>query len=1076
MRQSPLPVSLLLACLLWSMPATAIPDWQIHAHFKTLGISEGLSQSSVTDLIQDRYGFLWIATQDGLNRYDGYEFVQYKHSPDDANSLSDNWLTALAIDQRNRLWVGTNGQGLNSLDLATGTVARFSPDPDSAEKLKKVYTLYRDSRGRLWIGTFGAGIAWMEPATDTLRWVRLPEPLAPGTTKIWSITEFDGAIWAGTDSGTAIRIGMEDGATTSVRIPDTGAASGEERPLRALTVFGDQLIGAARGGATVLATKRSSAGGERGVPAFPQLPALEVFSLFSDDPEELWLGTMEQGLFRYRADAGKASHYLPGEQKEETIGGGFITKLFRDRSGILWVGTDGAGLSRFDPAGLQFGHYNRFSTEKKLADNVLYAFGESLGGELLIGTENSGLQAVDPASGKSRYLHTGSTPEPLSHDTVRAIATGPGGEIWVGTAGGGLDRLGPDLSRRDHFDAASTPALPDNWVLSLLFDANDRLWIGTYNGLVRADLQPALTFSHDASERGALSNNIITCLYEDRRGRIWIGTWGKGLHMLVPDSGHLRSYRARQDSPAALSNDRVWSITETGDGRIWVGTDGGGLNSLDPGTGVFRHYSETDGLANDVVYGSLPDNAGHLWLSTNKGLSRFRPETGEFVNFGAQDGIQALEFNAGAYRKLANGELLFGGINGFNKFLPAALNRERAVPDPVVTRLLLFNRPVTVGDADDAVLRQSVFATKDLELDHRQNVFSLEFSGMYFANPEKMEYQYKLENFDEDWIVTTADNRRVTYTNLDGGSYRFLLKARQGDGGFSAAKELLKIRILPPPWRTWWAYLLYLLAATSIIGLYVRSLRKKIAREQDINRQLTSLQSELIETRMLSALGEMASSVAHGIRNPLASIRSSAELIESTETGMTAESGRDIIDQVDRLTTWVKQLLAFRQDESASFSRVDVGALLEDCFSTYSMALEKTRIDYQIRTAGPAPEIEADPVLLGQAFNNLIANAIEAMPAGGSIDVVLLGKPEGLQVVFGDDGPGIAEDILEKLGEPFNTSKKEGLGVGLMLVKRILRRHRATLEVVRPSSGGTNFIVSFRNREQDGVTQRDGNR
>ncbi len=1053
-------------CLTWPMKLFAIPDWQIHAHFKTLGIRDGLSQSSVTDLVQDQFGFLWIATQDGLNRYDGYEFVNYKHSPDDRMSLSDNWLTALATDHQNRLWIGTNGHGLNIMELTTGIISRFSAEAPFGDRLKKVYTLFPDSRGRLWIGTFGDGVGWMDLESGTLHWVRIPggKEAAPGLSKIWSFAEFDGAVWAGTDSGHAIRIQGDGSSAGSVQVKGLvpGSKESESWPLRSLEVFRDRLVAASPAGMEVLATREGTDSGRPDTDLLPAVVKGEVFTLFSDTGDELWIGTMDRGLFRHHSGTGKSSHYLHSEQREDGLGGNFVSVIYRDRTGILWIGTDGGGLSRFDPSGLQFGHFSRQSTGRKLADNVIFAFGESLDGSLLIGTENNGLQAVDPESGGSRYVNSKSSPAALAHDTVRALATGPKGDLWVGTAGGGLTRLNEELTRVRHFNTDTEPALPDNWVLSLLFDSADRLWIGTYNGLVQARTEPELKFEHDPSASHSLNQNIVTSLFEDSHQRIWVGTWGQGLYRLSEDSRQVRNYRASQDTDNALSNDRIWSVSESADGRIWVGTDGGGLSALNPRSGEFRHYSSADGLPNDVVYGILPDASGSLWLSTNNGLSRFNPDSEEFTNFSTGDGIQAREFNAGAYRKLSSGELVFGGINGFNKFTPESLTTDTALPEPAITGLLLFNQPVTVSSGEDALLNRTIFATDELELDHRQNVFSLEFSGMYFANPEGMEYLYKLHNFDDDWISTQASNRRVTYTNLDGGDYEFLLKAKQANGDFSPTSKLLEIRVLPPPWQAWWAYLIYFLIAAGMVGLYVQSLRKKINREQVINRQLKSLQSELIETRMLSALGEMASSVAHGIRNPLASIRTSAELITSTESGPTAESGREIIDQVDRLTIWIKQLLAFRQDESAHFGSVNIASLLEDCFATYSLAMETAGIKYRILAGEKIADIEADPALLGQAFNNLIANAVEAMPGGGKIEVTVRDQPETLDVIFEDNGPGMDADILERLGEPFNTSKKEGLGVGLMLVKRILRRHKATLEVLRPKDPGTSFIIRFR--------------
>ncbi|MFQ5602714.1 MAG: two-component regulator propeller domain-containing protein [bacterium] len=804
---------------------------------------QGLSQSTVLCALQDRHGFMWFGTQDGLNRYDGYHFKIYKHRTGDANSLSENW----------------------------------------------VWTIFEDSAGHLWIGTFGGGVCRFDPQTESFTTYRHDAKDANSLSNdtVWSICESTpGTLWVGTNDGLN-QFHLESNTFSYYKPPGDQSnifriVNGQPEKLWILTASG-------------LAEFDLSAQNF----LFHPLPKLE-----SDSPPRilrnltkghagiLWLGT-DCGLFRFDTATQKYDHYTHHpDMLQSSLPSNYISAIYEDADGVLWAGTRSQGLSLLQFDGTKLQSVQRIKHDPlnlfSISHDYVFSIYESNGGVVWIGTRD-GLNRFDRHNQKfALYQASPQKANGISHKNVLPIVASrqEDGVLWVGTYDG-LNRL--HLSTGSVKQYKSEPKNPEgslasSYILSLLEDDHGNLWVGTRGGLTRMHFDAGrATFRHfrfHPDDTTSLSNDNIHCLYEDRAGDLWIGTGGGGLcrfneqngrftrfrftanqpgstvdpfvfailedrngrfwlgtaagglYLVDRASGRFRQFSNEPDNLGSLSNNRVLCLMETRSGDIWIGT-AAGLNKLMPpdssnGEFTFIQYHETDGLPNDVIYGILEDDGGHLWISTNHGLAKVTPTATQLQvrTYTADDGLQSLEFNHNSFHKDRHGRMYFGGVNGFNAFHPDSL-KDNLFPPPVVI-------------TDFKILNQSQPLTSDeITLSYNDYMLSFEFAALNFTLPQKNQYAYIMEGFDEDWIYC-GTRRFATYTNLDAGKYRFRVKASNNDGVWNEEGVSVAINIKPPPWKTWWAYglygLLFLASVGGVIRYQIRLHEKEMAARADIER------------------------------------------------------------------------------------------------------------------------------------------------------------------------------------------------------------------------------------------------
>ncbi|MBX7222920.1 MAG: protein kinase [Blastocatellia bacterium] len=829
---------------------------------KRFGVEQGLSQAGAGAILQDRTGFLWIGTQDGLNRYDGYTFKVFRNQPGDATSLAANDVRALCEDQTGALWVGTLDGGLSRYDHKTESFQTFRVDPAAPTGLSSnnIRALWVDTSGLVWIGTSGGGLSAYD--TKASRFVNLSSwPQNPNNQTGQSILSIfqdgEGTLWFGTQEKGLCRFDLRRNLVTRYW---TKAENPVQRlpgdDVQAITSDGkgNLWIGTTQGlvrlnlpGQTITVYQAQ--------PNTPRtLAGNDVRTVCVDRQGILWVGSAN-GIDRYDpADGGfdlvNSSSPLPGSLTSNDL-----RTIVEDRQGILWVGTGGGGVYAYAPQAGRFRTYRNVPNDAaSLGSNIVWSFTEAPNGEIWVGTDD-GLCRLDPLTGRFRtYRNNPANPNSLSHNTVLALAVDQSGAVWAGTRSGGICRFEPG---RDNFtvfrhDPQKPDSIPSDIVRGLTCGRDGTLWISTRGGGLGAfdpKTGTCVTYRHDPNRADSLASDEMRLVYEDQTGLVWVGTYGSGLCVLDRTQNRFTTWKSDPKNPNSLGNDTIWAMCEDKSGALWVGTNGGGLSRFDRSTQSFQTFRTGDGLPNDLILGILEDGLGRLWISTNRGISRFDPQKREFRNFDASDGLQSNEFCSGACAKTKTGEMYFGGINGFNVFQPEAVTDSTYLPPVVLTGFKRFNQPVK--------LAQSITDIQEVTVDYRDHFITFEFAALGFVNPEKNQYKFKLEGFDQDWIPA-GTLRTATYTNLDGGSYVFHVKASNADGVWNEQGASLRVIVIPPPWKRWWAYTLYFLVAGGSVLGFVRfqtnRLRHQAAlKEANLRATAAEMQAQANQARFEAA-------------------------------------------------------------------------------------------------------------------------------------------------------------------------------------------------------------------------------
>ena len=809
--------------------------------FARLGPAERLSQGAVMSIVQDRRGFLWLGTEDGLNRYDGYELKHFIRKRDDRAPLPSNWVAALAHDNKARVWIGTDGGGLVWRDSATGEYRR----PLSAsgqlllDPLARIRSLYVDRRQRLWIAMREAGLVMLDIEAGTAREFRrdLTDPKALSDDSVFAVTEdSSGKIWVGTSSGLD-RLDPETGSIESYGARLRERAGSLEVPVKVSAVYTDKRgtiwVGSDRGlfrldvPSSALTLFRHRANDEA------SLPGDRVAALLEDDDSRLWVGT-SSGLALLDRRTDKFSTFRNEPADPASLPDNNIVTLYQDRGGLLWIGTKSGGVARWNPRSWAFGHF-RFSENDQ---NNITSFGVDSQGTLWLGSFGGGVAAIDRHGGAvRRYSQDRHSALPLRDNNVMALVVDDKDRIWLGTMAAGVERIDSKNGRVQHFthDPDNEASLPAAGVMSMLRGARGTIWVGTYGGgIASIDTKTDAVRRYPVARNGAdgLSSDRATALAEDAAGLIWIGTDGGGLSVFNPATGRFRHFVHDASDATSLSSNTVYSLYVDDKGRVWVGTRGGGLdrvvgNPLAADVVKFENFSESDGLPNSTVYGIEPDAIGRLWLSSNRGLAAFNPEDHSIKTFRRSHGLQGDEFNFGAHYRGADGTVYFGGPNGYNAFLPERLRFNLQPPPLALTELLKLNVPVS----------STPESLSSVHLGFRDNVVTFRFAALDFTGPGENRYAYRLDGFDKDW-VHSGNLGQATYTNLDGGRYSLHVRAANSDGTWNDKGLSVALEVAPPPWATWWARTLYVAGLLALILAMWFTQKRRIEREAAYSRRL----------------------------------------------------------------------------------------------------------------------------------------------------------------------------------------------------------------------------------------------
>ncbi len=829
-----LSIAIVSAFMLDYLPlaASELATWKQDIEFEEISIDDGLSQSIVECTIQDRRGFMWFGTEDGLNKYDGYSFSIMRHDPDDPNSLSHNHLQALCEDKEGFIWIGTFNGGLNKYNQLTGRFTSYRCRNDDSRSISHdcINTLYVDSAGELWIGTNNGLNKYNRDTDDFTRYIHDPQNSnsISGDVVRDIIEDRSGILWIATDGGGLNSFEPETGRFRVYRHDPNDLVSLSHNSVR--TIYEDRSgvlwVGTVGGGLNRFERDLGIFVHFINDPSDPySLSHNQVYALYEDRSGLFWVGTNGGGLNLFDREKDRFYMFRNDPTDPTSLSYNEIYDIYEDRSGVIWLGTYGGGVNKFDLKRKQFVTYRSDPDDpNSLSAEIVWSILEDSEGILWIGTHGGGLNRLDRRTGRyTHYRHDRNDPTSIGSDIVRNVFIDRSGVFWIGTHGGGLNRFDPDTGRFVRFqNVADDPgSISSNELRSIYEDHRGVLWIGTNGGGLNRYDRETKTFTRyrsDPKDPTSLSNDYIRVIYEDSNGNFWIGTQGGGLEKFDRMTGTFVHHRHDPENPNSISNDFVFSIYEDSSGMLWLGTWGGGLEKFDRTKGTFEHYTEKHGLPTNSIYGLLEDGEGNFWISTNFGLAKFDPRTERFKHYTEEDGLQSNEFNGNAFFKSASGEMFFGGINGFNSFFPEEIKDNTFVPPIVITSFLKLNKKVKLDSA--------ISEMHELTLSYKDYVFSFEFASLDFTAPTKNSYAYKMEGLDEEWIYTDSGKRFATYTTLAPGKYRFMVKGSNNDGVWNNDGTAISLIITPPLWRTIWFQALVTISVLSLgIFLYQRRLR-----------------------------------------------------------------------------------------------------------------------------------------------------------------------------------------------------------------------------------------------------------
>ncbi len=804
---------------------------------------DGLSQSAVNQIVQDPTGFMWFATESGLNRFDGYTFSIYRHIRGNPESLPNDFITDMAVDAAGNLWLATDGGGLvlrhhNQLALST-----YRHDPDDTNSLvdNHLRRVLVDPVGAIWAGSMRHGLSRMDTNTGKIVNYRheAANPRSLSDDRIYALwLDADGTLWVGTGRGLD-RLDPADGSVTRYSLGDADAGADDRVLAIRRDYHGTLWVGTARQG---LVRLDETAGGTAQSNRFVFTQGIQyggrVEVIYEDSAKRLWVGT-NGGLHLIGEDGQLIGRYASDNADPHSLSDSYVISIVEDRTGVLWIGTKTGGISKWNSRSWLLGHFKPQAGGGAAAGSPrITSFTRDREGQLWVGTFGSGIDVLDADFRPVKRLrHSATTSNSLSEDVVMALLTDKDGHIWAGTMHGGLNRIDPvngNVIVYEH-DPTDESSLAADGIMSLYAAADGSIWVGTFGGGVSrydAASDSFVNYRHDPDNPSSLSNPNATAIAEDAAGRIWVGTSGGGLNrMNAAGDGWIR-YLQDPDDPNSLTDNSVYALHVDGLGHLWVGTRSG-LNRFVPtdaaGPGLFTSLTQADGLADNVIYGIQSDANDQLWLSTNFGISRLTPATRAIRNFYVSDGLQGEEFNFGAHYVGSDGRLYFGGNNGFNAFDPADLEFETEPPSVALTGFSKFNEPVDT-DIPYEIL-------DNIELDYTEDMVSFEFAALDYTAPLRNVYAYRLEGFDRDW-VQAGNGRTATYTDLPGGQYVFRVKAANSDGVWSEADVVVAIGVDHPPWLTPWAFALYALAFIGAIYFAHRAQARKLEREAEYSRRL----------------------------------------------------------------------------------------------------------------------------------------------------------------------------------------------------------------------------------------------
>jgi len=1060
---------------------------QSQYNFSQLDIFNGLSNNQVNTVFKDDKGFMWFGTMAGLNRYDGYKFRVFKHELRDSTSINDDFITKIIQGPENKMWVNTRS-GWNIFDPNT---EKFETHPEKFLTSiglpdASFNDIVKDNEHNYWFVYPEKGLYKYNSNSKKILFYNSEStstPIYSNSVATVAVSK-TGDIWIVYRNGIMDKIDKSSGLVAF----RTTALQQVNRQLTDFSLFIDDeneiwiygLSGAfyynPSTNVVVSLNKDSKT---------LRLNTNVITGITEDDRGNIWIATDHGGINLINKNRSSVEYLVNNENDIKSLSQNSINVIYKDNLGIIWVGTFKKGINYFHNSTINFPlvKHNPFNKNSLPYDDI-NRFLEDDKGNLWIGTNGGGLIYFNRQKNTFlRYQHKDGDPNSLSNDVIVSLCIDHQKKLWIGTYYGGLNCF--DGKKFIHYrnNRADTNSLSDDRVWEIMEDSRNRLWVGTLaEGLDLFDRENNKFIHYKPNAPNSIHSTYIADLKEDRDGNIWIAT-AYGIDVLEKKTGTFQHYLHDDNNPASLSQNNVIDIFQDSRGLIWVGTRDG-LNLFDSAHNTFKTFRTNDGLPDNCILNILEDNNHNLWMSTPSGLAngiiRNKPSgLGiHFINYDESDGLQGKQFNENAALKTRDGELLFGGANGFNIFYPKTFTTDKTAHNIVLTDMQIFNKSVEIGEKYNGriVLPQAITREKEITLPYNQNVFTFEFADLEFYNSQKIKYAYQLEGFNNGWLITDAKNRNATFTNLDPGDYTFKVKVVNEDGSWSDEVLLTEIHILPPFWRTPLAYILYLV----LIGIILFIGRNMIVRRA---RMRFAIEQERMQAQRLHELDKMKikffTNVSHEFRTPLSLIISPTEkLINNTPDSDIRKQFLLIHRNARRLLNLVNQLLDFRKMEEKELSvnktPGNITAFVKEISFSFSDLANSRKIDFSFNSLIENLSASFDHDKLERILFNLLSNAFKFTEPGGKVNVEVQLLPainkndlSFLQIQVSDTGIGIEKEKQEKIFERFfqndipGTMVNQGSGIGLAITKEFVKLLEGTISVISERGEGSSFIVTL---------------
>jgi ligand-binding sensor domain-containing protein/signal transduction histidine kinase len=1085
--------------------------------FEHIGYGEGLSSESPTAIIQDIKGYIWISTEGGLYKYDGYTYTKFKFDPSDPNSLSSNFIYTIWEDKKQgSIWLGTN-DGLCKFDRYSEKFTRYKPDPKSKFADPNISAINEDRNGMMWVSNF-AGLCRFDRQAGKF----LPDSFDVSGT---ICKDKAGDFWIGGGGGLHQLFVQPDkpGKLSEVKIKHyqpnpANPDSLSDGNIGCVYEDKDGIIWlATMNGVNSFDKKRNKFRRYQHDPKnIHSISSNIIGSWFGEDFAEdqegnLWIAT-NRGVNKLNKARTAFTRYIHDSTAAHSISSDLISSLLIDRSGILWVGTFKGKVNKANLIQKPFGQIQNIpGNNNSLNNNIVTAICEDSSGIVWVGTEGGGLNRWDKKTNKfTHYRHDPGNAKTLRSDVVYSILEDRDRQLWISN-GEFLSKLDKQTGEFIHYNSVEKKLNNGDprQIFGITEDHDGVIWLGADFRVINFDKKTGKFkyYYHNEADSTSICDYGAISIFADSRNNIWIGHSSKGTDRLNKRTGIITHYKNNPKDPASISANAVNSFYEDSKGNIWLATQGGGLCSFNYQTAKFTTYTDKDGLPDNAVFSILEDNKNHLWLGTANGLSQFDPLKEKITNYDETDGLVNRVFAAGErdrppHYKGKDGTLYFGGSNGLIFFHPDQVKADSILAPVVITQFKLFDRLV-----------KGVNETNEILLKHNENYFSFEFSSLSYANPGKNEYAYKLEGVDKDWVYS-GSRHYTSYTNVGPGTYTFKVKATNSDGIWNEKGTSISIIINPPWWRTWLAYTLYgLLILAGVYAVYRYQRQKLIQREREKARarelaqakeiekaytELKATQAQLIQSEKMASLGELTAGIAHEIQNPLNFVNNfselNAELIEELKKEKSkserdenlenelikdiADNEQKIIHHGKRADAIVKGMLQHSRGSAGKKEPTDINALADEYLrlSYHGLRAKDKTFNATIHTDFDQGIglINIIPEDIGRVLLNLYSNAFYAAPLSpeeGFKDPSYRHEPtiwvstrkvgDKVLISVRDNGPGIPPKVLDKIFQPFFTTKPtgQGTGLGLSLSYDIVKAHGGEIKVETKEGQGSVFVI-----------------